>query len=231
MLQVLGGKDFYNARKRFCFGNIQRAQDGRRHAGAQYAGEKKPFKLQIVGEFGSSDRFCDRIRARERFSYVGEVLLAQRNPAGLNVTFVAYCLGGSPDGREDGFIAATSADDVIHRFANLVQTGVKIVLQKGMSGQQLPGCAEAALDGTMSDESFLEWMQRFEVFTLVLLVLGAQRPQTFDGQDRFPIHFGRAGQARSGGNAVDKDSADVAASFATTDFSAGQAQTLAQQVA
>jgi len=137
--------------------------------------------MQVVGEFGSTDRFGDRVRARDGFTDVGEVLPSQGNLAGLDVPLFAHCLGGCLDGGKNGFIAAATANDVIHRFADLIQTGVRVVLQESVGGQQLSRRAKAALDGSMGDEGFLERVQRFEVFALVLLMLGAQGAQALDG--------------------------------------------------
>ena len=85
----------------------------------------------------------------------------------------------------------------------------------------MPGGAEAALDGAVGDESFLQWVQRFEILALFLLVVGAQGTQTLYGKDRLAIYLGRARQARTGGDAVDQNGADIAASFAAANFSAG----------
>jgi hypothetical protein len=222
VLQVTCCKNFDNAREFLCLGCVQAKQDGRGNASTQDTGVKHPFKMQIISEFCCTNRFSDRIRTSEGLANVSEVLLSKRNLAKSDVILLAHGFGSGLDSVQDGFIAAASADNIIHFLTDFVQAWVGVAMQEGVSSHQLTGCAETALDGTMADKSFLERVERFEVFALVLLVVRAQSSQTLNRQDRFSINFGSLGDAGAGGDAVHQHSADIAAPFATADFCTGE---------
>jgi len=174
VLQVTCCKNFDNARKLLRLSCVQAKQDGRGNASTQDTGIKHPFKMQIISEFCCTNSFGDRIRTSEGLADVSEVLLSKRNLAKLDVILLAHGFGSGLDGGRDGFITAAAADNVIHFLANLVQTWVGVAMKEGVCSHQLTGCAETALDGTMADKSFLERVECFEVFALVLLVVRAQ---------------------------------------------------------
>ena len=85
-----------------------------------------------------------------------------------------HALGGQQHGVDDLLIAGAAAKVAFEGLARLGPRGMGVFGQQGIGGENHARRAKAALDGAVGDEGFLERVQRFEVFALVLLMLGAQ---------------------------------------------------------
>ena len=121
------------------------------------------------------------IKAGQRLADLFKVLFAEGNLAGQDVAMLAQRKGGCLDGGNDALIAAAAANHIVHRSADFVKSGVGVGFEQGVCFHQLPGRAKTALNRAVGDEGFLQGMERFEVFALVLLMVRTQGAQPFDG--------------------------------------------------
>jgi hypothetical protein len=143
-----------------------------------------------------------------------------------NVSWLGYrltgpkCLGSREDGILNGRITGTTAEGILQGLANLGAVRVRIAVEQGMRGHNLPGDAESALDRAMIDESLLKRVQ----FHLIMNALGkplngenspAMCPlrRVYTGHHGFPVH---------------QHGTCTAFRLFTTDLGARQAQTFAQ---
>jgi hypothetical protein len=119
------------------------------------------------------------------------------------------------------WIAGAAAQRVFEGVFDVVFAGIGVLQQQGVGGHQLPGDAEAALDGAVIDKGLLQGVQRRT------RGLGGQ---ALDGDDLFALYLeGRigAGEHRL---SIHQHGARAAFRFVAADFGAGQAQVVAQYV-
>src|SRR5690348_15027525 len=63
------------------------------------------------------------------------------------------------DGCQDGLVAGTPADVALHIVDDLRVARIRLLVEQALGSQKHAGCTEAALEGVLSNECLLQWMQ------------------------------------------------------------------------
>jgi hypothetical protein len=126
--------------------------------------------------------------------------------------------GRASDGRDDPWVAATTAQIAVHRGIDLRVVGIRVFLQQSRGGENHAGHAVSALHCTLIDEGLLDGVKR----TVLSQTLNGHNALSSDRSDR---------QAATGDRfAVQKDGARAALPLATSVLSACESEVFAQNL-
>jgi hypothetical protein len=126
---------------------------------------------------------------------------------------------GLADGPEDPLIAGAAAEVAGEGFADLVVSGVRVLLEERFDRHHEAGRAEPALETVVLHERLLDRVQR--------AVGGGD---ALDGRDLRSVRLGGEDQAGPHGNAVDDDRAGAAHAVLAAEMGASEAAVLPQPV-
>jgi len=124
--------------------------------------------MKIIREFGSPNDLRDRVRADYCLAHMAQILFAKRDGSWFYRVARPQRVGCCLNCRDDGFVAAAAADNVIHRIANLVDARIGIFKEQCVGTHELPRRAKSALDRAMSNKCFLQRVQGTQIFSFIL---------------------------------------------------------------